>query len=337
MLERSVHLRFGLRGTRRYSVSNLSEDLSDARFLRYWLEYLKPSLGALSRSNTQDNLNAEQVGNLPFSSLRVDEQRAIADYLDAETARIDALIAKKQQLSRLVDERLTEGIRDLVTGRQEEGERWEPGPRWLGPVPRSWQPLKVAWHKHTGSGTTPASDTPQFYSDNGIPWVTTSELREAVITATTKSVSPAAVEEYSALKVFPVGTVLVAMYGATVGRVGVLGIPATTNQACCALFGGTDLHQDFLYWWLLVHRSELMDLAYGAGQPNISQDTLRSLRIPGPGLEGQARIARAAIRLNERATATVSALGRQILLLQEHRQALITSAVTGQHWVPGVA
>ena len=78
---------------------------SDPRFIRYWLEHLKPDLAALSRSNTQDNLNAEQVGNFPFPVMQLAEQRAIADYLDAETARIDALITKKQQLIHLLEER----------------------------------------------------------------------------------------------------------------------------------------------------------------------------------------------------------------------------------------
>lgn len=92
--------------------------LSDERFIRYWLEHLGPSLGGLTRSNTQDNLNAEQVGNFPFPDAPLDEQRAIADYLDAETARIDSLIAKKQQLIRLIDERIDAEIMEVV-GRSE--------------------------------------------------------------------------------------------------------------------------------------------------------------------------------------------------------------------------
>ena len=79
--------------------------VSDSRFVGYWLEHLRPSLGALTRSNTQDNLNAEQVGNFPFPAMGLAEQRAIADYLDTETARIDALITKKQQLIHLLEER----------------------------------------------------------------------------------------------------------------------------------------------------------------------------------------------------------------------------------------
>ena len=84
---------------------------SDARFLGYWLEHLRPTLGALTRSNTQDNLNAEQVGNLPFPILPAAHQRAIADYLDTETARIDALIEKKRRMVELMEVRFCDGIR----------------------------------------------------------------------------------------------------------------------------------------------------------------------------------------------------------------------------------
>jgi len=76
-------------------------DETDLRFVRYWLEHLRPGLTALARSNTQDNLNAEQVGSLPFPVMSVAQQAAIADFLDGETARIDALIAKKRRMVEL--------------------------------------------------------------------------------------------------------------------------------------------------------------------------------------------------------------------------------------------
>ena len=87
---------------------------SERRFVRYWLEHLRPSLGALARSNTQDNLNAEQVANLYFPVLSVGAQRAIADYLDIETSRIDTLITKKRRMIELLEERLAKRIDTLI-------------------------------------------------------------------------------------------------------------------------------------------------------------------------------------------------------------------------------
>jgi type I restriction enzyme, S subunit len=113
--------------------------LSDERFIRYWLEHLRPSLSALTRSNTQDNLNAEQVGNFPFPDMPLAEQRAIADYLDAETARIDALIAKKQQLIHLLEERVRGLAVDLVAGHLDGHETGIPS---IPIVPRGWRVLR---------------------------------------------------------------------------------------------------------------------------------------------------------------------------------------------------
>jgi type I restriction enzyme, S subunit len=88
--------------------------VAERRFLVYWLLSLRPQLERYFRSNTQDNLNAEQVGNLPYPILSVVQQGAIADFLDTETARIDALIAKKHRLMHLLGTRLATMARSLI-------------------------------------------------------------------------------------------------------------------------------------------------------------------------------------------------------------------------------
>ncbi|WP_420453164.1 restriction endonuclease subunit S [Ilumatobacter sp.] len=282
-------------------------------------------------------LNLAPLAETPIPLRGLAEQRAIADYLDAETARIDALIAKKQQLIHLLEERRVESIRSVVSGAGQPGERWRPGPVWSLSIPLSWSPKKIAWVKRTGSGTTPASGDERFYAEEGTPWVTTSELRERRINTTNKFITEEALLAHSALEVFPAGTVLIAMYGATVGRLGRLRVAATTNQACCALYGGRGLDQSFLYWWLWAYRKEIIDLSYGAGQPNISQETIRSLRIPAPDLEAQGEVANACERISRSSEVLHDRVSRQIDLLVEHRQALITAAMTGEFAAPGAA
>jgi type I restriction enzyme S subunit len=127
------------------------------------------------------------------------------------------------------------------------------------------------------------------------------------------------------------------MYGATVGRLGVLGLAAATNQACCAVFGGQGLDQRFLYWWLWLHREHLVSMAYGAGQPNISQDLVRGLRVPAPDETAQGCVADRIEQEAERSDQARSRLLRQLDLLVERRQALITAAVTGELDIAGVA
>ena len=114
--------------------------VSERRFVRYWLEHLRPSLGALARSNTQDNLNAEQVGNLDFPVLSPEAQRAIADYLDTETNRIDTLITKKRRMIELLEER-EQSLIDQWSDELAVEHGRVPLRRWSERIEQGWSPV----------------------------------------------------------------------------------------------------------------------------------------------------------------------------------------------------
>lgn len=199
---------------------------------------------------------------------------------------------------------------------------------WLGAVPDHWEVWKIAHgFQMTGSGTTPPPDNPDWY-DGDVCWVTTSELREKVITNTEKKVSQEALKNFSALKVFPEGTLAIAMYGATIGRLAIFGIAAATNQACGVLFGQKAFDIKFVFYWLQAFREQIILLASGGGQPNISQEKVRSIRIACPSIDEQKAIA----RFLDAKTAQIDALVTQklqlIAKLKEKRSALIARTVT---------
>lgn len=126
------------------------------------------------------------------------------------------------------------------------------GVEWLGEVPAHWGVPRMPWlFRVISSGTTPPSDESKYY-DGDICWVTTGELRESTITDTEKKVTQEALEELSALRVYPVGTLLIALYGATIGRLGFLGVEACTNQACCALANPISVMPRFVFYVLLA-------------------------------------------------------------------------------------
>lgn len=130
---------------------------SDVRFVRFWLEHLRPSLLALSRSNTQDNLNAEQVANLPFPLLDLRIQTGIADFLDYEIARINALIAKKRRMIELIGERRMASVVAGVAGRlSSRTPRRESTLSWLDSIPEHWHELGLTLVARLGSGHTPS-------------------------------------------------------------------------------------------------------------------------------------------------------------------------------------
>lgn len=199
---------------------------------------------------------------------------------------------------------------------------------WLGAVPEHWQVWKIAHgFQMTGSGTTPPPDNPDWY-DGDVCWVTTSELRETVITDTEKKISQEALKNFSALKVFPEGALAIAMYGATIGRLGIFGIAAATNQACGVLFGQKAFDTKFVFYWLQAFREQIILLASGGGQPNISQEKVRSVRIACPSIDEQQTITRFLDAKTAQIDALVAQKRQLIAKLKEKRSALIARTVT---------
>ena len=166
------------------------------------------------------------------------------------------------------------------------------------------------------SGGTPSRRNPAYYEAGVWPWVKTQELKDGWIDDTEEHITDAAIAESSA-KVLPTNTVLLAMYGATVGQLGILRRPMACNQACCAIISD-DKKSDFrfLYYYLLNIRSELRNLATGAAQQNLSGALIKSLKLTLPDLSGQRAIARILgtlddkIELNRKQNETLEAMAR---------------------------
>ena len=160
----------------------------------------------------------------------------------------------------------------------------------LGPIPKDWEVKRLGDVCDTSSGGTPPRSVLDFYNGT-IKWFTTSELRDCYLCDSAEHISQSALEASSA-KIFPSGTLLMAMYGATIGRLGMLTNEAATNQACCAIFCN-DCDVEFLFYYLLHNRSRIITLGSGAGQPNISQQIVKDLQLSLPPLPEQRRIAAA--------------------------------------------
>ncbi len=299
----------------------------------YYLMYTLAKRGVFvagGNPNTIDHLTAVQLRHyrLPFAPTQ--EQRAIAAFLDRETARIDALVAKKERLIELLQEKRTALITRTVTkGLDPNVPMKDSGVEWLGEIPAHWEVRKTTWIFTIGSGTTPRSEDPAYYGGE-TPWITTSELRESEVVATEKNVTGDAVRDHPSLKVHPKGSVAVAMYGATIGRLGILGVPATVNQACCVFSRPRGIETWYWFYWLQMRRPYLISLGYGGGQPNLSQDLLRSLRVPTPPLLEQRAIISFLDLEAARIDALIAKVREAIERLKELRTALISAAVTGK-------
>ena len=137
------------------------------------------------------------------------------------------------------------------------------------------------------SGATPSRLRKDYYGGN-IPWLKTGDLNDGFITEIPESITNAALQETS-VKLNPKDSVLIAMYGATIGKVGILTYPATTNQACCAC---TEYIVDklYLFYFLLAYRNAFIAMGGGGAQPNISKEKIITTLMPLPPLQEQKRI-----------------------------------------------
>ena len=199
----------------------------------------------------------------------------------------------------------------------------------VGMIPSDWGVEPLANIANTASGGTPSRSNEAFYKGS-IKWFTTTELKDCNLYDSVEHISKQAVECSSA-KIFPKDTLLMAMYGATIGKLGLLKCDAATNQACCAIFPKkTDVL--YLYYFLLHNRENIIAMGCGAGQPNVSQEIVKKINIPlPPTIEEQQRIANALSDVDT----LIANLEKLIAKKKNIKQGAMQQLLTGKKRLPG--
>lgn len=198
----------------------------------------------------------------------------------------------------------------------------------IGRIPEEWEVKVLGKVCDTTSGGTPARSNPAYYEGN-IPWITTSELKDGHIYDSKEHITISAIAASSA-KLLPESTLLMAMYGATIGKLGITTLPLTTNQACCAILPKED-NIKYLFYKLLADRANLISKGCGAGQPNISQTIIKELKYSFPGKVEQSRIAAALTSVDD----LISALDKLIEKKKNIKQGSMQLLLTGKKRLKG--
>ena len=197
-----------------------------------------------------------------------------------------------------------------------------------------WPVKKLGEVCQTGSGGTPLKAKKEYYDGGTIPWLLSGEVGQGEVQATNSFITRKGLEN-SAAKIFPKNTVLVAMYGATAGQVGILRFDAATNQAVCGILPNKQFVPEFLFYFLLSRKDELVAKASGNAQPNISQIKIRNTDVPIPPLPEQHRIVGILDKAFDGiATAKANAeknLQNACALFESHLQSVFTQR--GEGWV----
>jgi type I restriction enzyme, S subunit len=157
-------------------------------------------------------------------------------------------------------------------------------------IPEEWEYGRIEhFCNKITSGGTPNRDNSEYYGGQ-IPWIKSGELKNNFLSESEEKISEKGLSESSA-KLFPKNTLLIAMYGVTIGKTAILEKEATTNQAICAILPNTNFDSFYLQQLLISMKNILISFGMGAGQPNINQEIIKTLHIPLPPLPEQQKIA----------------------------------------------
>ena len=282
----------------------------DPRFTYYQLKHLKPEAEAIATGTTFKELSGAATATLPFKVAPLNEQTRIADQLDKLLARIqacndriDAIPALLKRFRQAVLTAATSGAltEDLRTQREELVARMEPSAEsgncvrdsgqlsyQVTPPPDTaslhsgygaehavtdeWRQASVQTVAHVGTGSTPLRTNPAYFAAVGTPWVTSAATSQTLVTTADEFVTSEAIAAHR-LKTYPVGTLLLAMYGEgkTRGQVTELGIPATINQACAAVVvDESKANRTYVKLVLQANYFKMRELAEGGNQPNLT-------------------------------------------------------------------
>jgi type I restriction enzyme, S subunit len=272
-------------------------------------------LTGLGGRAAQAGFNQGEVSRFKFPVPPLPEQQKIADVLGV----VQRAMEQQERLLALTAELKKTLLHQLFT----QGLRHEPQKQTdIGPVPESWEVVKVGVAAKIQSGGTPARDTSENWEGGTIPWVKTGEIDYCVIRDTEEKITPAGLAS-SAARLFPAGTLLMAMYGqgVTRGRVALLGIDATTNQACASITPHDEakVSSRFLYHWFEYHYENLRKLGHGANQRNMNAALIRGFPLAYPPPSEQAQIVSSLSALDAKRDhhqskhATLTALFRTLL------------------------
>lgn len=316
------------------SIIKAYEDKILPNFLFYCLQSkdIRVQLELASTGVTRYGLPKDEIGRASLPLPNIDLQGRIANHINNELAEITKLIEAKNNLLQTLSEKRQALIANAVTkGIDQKVKFKDSGINWIGTIPEHWKVIKVSRiFKNISSGTTPDTKNQEYYIGGEINWMLTGDLNDNIVTDTSKKITEQALEDYTTLKIYPKGSLCIAMYGATIGKTAILGVEACTNQACCVLFNSEIMMPEFAQQWFIAMRKPITMLASGGGQPNISQGIIRDLKIPLPSIEEQKIImTELNIELNKISELENRTL-KSVELLNERKSIFITSAITGQ-------
>lgn len=276
-------------------------------------------------------LNQELIKNANLIELPYKDAEKIAQFLDYETAKIDALIAKQEQLIELLKEKRQAVISHAVTkGLNPDAPMKDSGVEWLGQVPEHWEVVAVRnVTKFVSTGSTPKREE-SFTETEEVNWFTPGDfLSHFILTDSEKYISRDSVIKGDA-KLYPANSVVIIGIGATLGKVAVINKEFSCNQQINVVVPNEKIESHFLAYSLLAQKEQMQLSSNSSTIGIMNQDKTKSLKILAPPISEQLKIINFIRNELEKFDSLESKVLGLNLLLQERKTALISAAVTGK-------
>ena len=305
------------------------------KFAAYQIKRLEPVLRGIAPNTTLPILNQSDIGHLPFCLPSIPEQRAIAAFLDRETGRIDALIAKKERQIELLQEKRTALISHAVTkGLDPDAPMKDSGVEWLGEIPVGWAAGKTKYIATLRTGHTPSRQHPEYWRDCTIPWFSLADVwqlrdgRREYLGETKEKISTLGLANSSA-ELLPANTVIVSRT-ASVGFSGIMPEPMATTQDFVNWVCSPKIQPEYLLYVFRSMEHEFKRLTMGSTHKTIYMPDAASFQTPVPPIGEQKQIVKYVQKHKKSLEHVEDLVAVSIEKLREYRTALISAAVTGK-------
>lgn len=314
-----------------YTVMQVNNSFDNSFLYYFYLNLdagkrMKPLYTGLRNTISKDNFFAFKTFLPPLQ-----EQTVIANFLDDKTTKIDQAIAIKQKQIELLKERRQILIHKAVTrGLNENVKLKDSCVEWIGEIPEHWEVKKMTNVCKIETGATPDRSNNSYWQGN-IPWIKTGEVNYELITSSEEYITEKGLKN-SATRLAPIGTLLMAMYGqgVTRGRVSILGIEATYNQACCAMLFNRSIFNKYGYYFFVMAYSYIRDGGNETSQMNISAGYISKIKIIKPPINEQIKIVEFIESASSKIASAISLKEREIEKMKEYKMSLIDGVVTGK-------
>lgn len=306
----------------------------DRRFLFYSVqsEYFIALSESTSYGVKMPRTSWESLSVCSLTMPSLQEQQAIASFLDRETEKVDRLIARRRRLIELLEEKKSALTSRAVTkGLDPDAPMKDSGIEWMGTIPGHWCSVKLSHIAKVFNGATPSRTETKYWAQGTVPWLSSGKVNDRIVRDPSELITEEAVRECSLLRA-PRGAVIIGLVGQgkTRGMTSILGIDTCINQNLAAIVPIPRVSGQFLHYALKNLYKSIRDYGRGGNQEALNCEIVSSIRVPLPPIEEQNRTVAYLDREIGNINNLIFKLKEHIEKLREYRTALISAAVTGK-------